>query len=302
MSALDQILADLTHIEAALIPMQSPAITDPKVTVRAARRLNRAAGLLAGSVLFDSAIEHYRGWFENPAMYTPLAVGTLSLLTSLHGVADQRPIAHDIRHAAYWLAAATGIAGTAFHVYNVTKRPGGMSWQNMFYGAPLGAPFAILLSGLLGSTAEQVRDTRPDAVPRVFGGPAGRMMALVAGLGLFGTTAEAGLLHFRGAYHDPAMFAPVTIPPIGGALLLNTALGAACRNRPITRIWMKLTTLLGFLGVGFHAFGVHRNMGGWRNWRQNLLNGPPIPAPPSFTALALAGLAALGLLEDHPDA
>ena len=34
-------------------------------------------------------------------------------------------------------------------------------------------------------------------------------------------------------------------------------------------------------------------MGGWRNWRQNVLNGPPLPAPPSFTGLALAGLAAL---------
>jgi len=49
--------------------------------------------------------------------------------------------------------------------------------------------------------------------------------------------------------------------------------------------------------VGFHAFGVSRGMGGWRNWSQNLLNGPPLPAPPSFTGLALAGLAALGLLE-----
>jgi hypothetical protein len=43
-------------------------------------------------------------------------------------------------------------------------------------------------------------------------------------------------------------------------------------------------------------------MGGWRNWRQNVLNGPPLPAPPSFTGLALAGLAALKLLRDHPDA
>jgi hypothetical protein len=43
-------------------------------------------------------------------------------------------------------------------------------------------------------------------------------------------------------------------------------------------------------------------MGGWRNWSQNVLNGPPIPAPPSFAGLALAGLAALGLMDDHPDA
>ena len=38
-------------------------------------------------------------------------------------------------------------------------------------------------------------------------------------------------------------------------------------------------------------------MGGWRNWTQNVQNGPPLPAPPSFTGLALAGLAALDRLE-----
>jgi hypothetical protein len=32
-----------------------------------------------------------------------------------------------------------------------------------------------------------------------------------------------------------------------------------------------------------------------------VLNGPPLPAPPSFTALSLAGLAALALLEDDSD-
>ena len=69
----------------------------------------------------------------------------------------------------------------------------------------------------------------------------------------------------------------------------------------MTRFWLRLTAVLGFAGAGFHAMGVARNMGGWRNWSQNVLNGPPIPAPPSFTGLALAGLAALGLMEDHPD-
>ena len=34
----------------------------------------------------------------------------------------------------------------------------------------------------------------------------------------------------------------------------------------------------------------------WRNWRQNILAGPPIPAPPAFTGLALAGLGALILM------
>jgi hypothetical protein len=35
-------------------------------TLRAARRLNRATGVLATSVLLDSAVEHYRGSFRNP--------------------------------------------------------------------------------------------------------------------------------------------------------------------------------------------------------------------------------------------
>ncbi|CAG9239616.1 hypothetical protein BGLA2_960011 [Burkholderia gladioli] len=47
--------------------------------------------------------------------------------------------------------------------------------------------------------------------------------------------------------------------------------------------------------MAFHARGVARQMGGWRNWSQNLLSGPPLPAPPAFTALAVAGLAALEL-------
>jgi hypothetical protein len=38
-------------------------------------------------------------------------------------------------------------------------------------------------------------------------------------------------------------------------------------------------------------------MGGWRNWRQNVLSGPPLPAPPAFAGLSVAGLAALRLIE-----
>jgi hypothetical protein len=47
--------------------------------------------------------------------------------------------------------------------------------------------------------------------------------------------------------------------------------------------------------VAFHARGIARHQGGWRNWSQNLFSGPPLPAPPGFSALALAGLAALRL-------
>ncbi len=67
----------------------------------------------------------------------------------------------------------------------------------------------------------------------------------------------------------------------------------------MTRLILWITAALGFGGAGFHAYGVSRNMGGWRNWSQNVLAGPPIPAPPAFTALALAGLGALDIVRER---
>jgi hypothetical protein len=292
-AALAEIAAQLDALEASL---NRPA--SDRASLVAARRLNRAAGTLATSVPLDSAVEHYRGSFRNKAMVTPLVVSSLMLGVCAHGSSDRTPAAHRLRQAISATAALTGLAGTTFHLYNVLKRPGSLAWQNLFYGAPLGAPMAILLSGLLG-TAEEVRDNPPRRA-RVLGWNAGRVLSFVSGAGMLGTTGEAALLHFRGAFHDPFMYAPVTIPPIGGALLLNAAAGDARRDRPFTRWWMRLTAVLGFVGSCFHVWGVQRNMGGWRNWRQNLLAGPPIPAPPSFSGLALAGLAALRLLQERP--
>ncbi|OSI60304.1 hypothetical protein BSZ21_38720 [Bradyrhizobium canariense] len=271
-------------------------------TVIAARRLNRAAGTLAASVLADSAVEHYRGSFKNKAMFTPLVVAGLTLAMSLHGTADVRPAAHRARDTSYLLAAATGLLGTGFHIYNVRKKVGGFSWQNVFYGAPLGAPMAILLSGLLGFCSERVRANGRQRPHRVFNLPAGETVATVTALGLLGTTGEAGLLHFRGAFHNPFMAVPVTIPPIGAGLLAGAVLNGGGRTRGLARWWMRLLAAMGFIGVGFHAYGISRNMGGWRNWSQNILNGPPLPAPPSFSGLALAGLAALELMREARDA
>lgn len=286
-------------------PAPAPAaVHDDKdaAAVTAARRLNRSAGTLAMSVLADSALEHYRGSFQNKAMYTPLVVSALTLAISLHGTSDKRKGAHVLRDTVYALAAAAGVVGTGFHVYNVGKKVGGMSWQNLFYRAPLGAPMALLLSGLVGFCSERVRDAEPGATPTIFGLPAGRAMAAVMSAGLLGTTGEAGLLHFRGAFHNPAMTLPVTLPPVGALLLANVAAGPAGKNRRFTRWWMRLLSVMGFAGVGFHAYGVSRKMGGWTNWSQNVLSGPPLPAPPSFAGLSLASLAALALMDDIPDA
>jgi hypothetical protein len=268
------------------------------VVSAAARQMNLGAALLALAVLADSAVEHYRGSFHNRAMYAPLASATLALAGSLHGMMDRRPAPHRLRDGMYALAAATGIAGLGFHAYNINKRPGGWSWLNLFYAAPIGAPFALTLSGFLGRGAEKARTLRKGRPARTLGVPLQRQLAAVSAAGLAGTVAEAALLHFRGAYHDPAMVLPVSIPPVAATLLGAAALSPSRRRHRLARGWLRLTALLGFAGVGLHAYGVSRNMGGWRNWSQNLLNGPPLPAPPSFTGLALTGLAALALIEE----
>jgi hypothetical protein len=272
-----------------------------RATVKAAQRLNRSSGILAASVLLDSAVEHYRGDFENPAMFTPIFTSLVALGASLHGHGDNAEGKHHARNGVFWLTAAAGIAGTGFHLYNVTKKPGGFSWHNLFYSGPLVAPAAIGLSGLFGLLAERVRDTPPAREPKLLGRSAGRILGLATAASLLGSTGEAGLLHFRGAFQNPAMFLPVTLPPAAAALMVRAALGDAGKKRRFTRFWLGLTSVMGVAGVGFHILGVSRAMGGWRNWRQNMVDGPPIPAPPSFVGLALAGLASLALMRAHPE-
>jgi hypothetical protein len=264
----------------------------------AARQLNLGAALLALAVLADSAVEHYRGSFRNRAMYVPLVSASLALGGSLYGTLDRRATRHPVRDAIYGLAAATGVAGLGFHAYNINKRPGGWSWLNLFYAAPIGAPFALTLSGFLGRGAERTRALGEHRRDEIGGVPLQRLLAAVSAAGLAGTVGEAALLHFRGAFHNPAMVLPVAVPPIAATLLGAAAVSPNPRTHRLARWWLKLTAFLGFAGVGLHAFGVARNMGGWRNWSQNVLNGPPLPAPPSFTGLALAGLAALSLIEE----
>lgn len=90
------------------------------------------------------------------------------------------------------------------------------------------------------------------------------------------------------------MYVPVTIPPLAGLALASAALGTDSGAAARALLWS--TAAAGLVGMGFHAYGVHRNMGGWYNWTQMVQQGPPLPAPPSFTGMPLAGLGALGLM------
>ncbi len=270
--------------------MSSPTIEVRRTLNEAGRLIAGGAAIVAGSVLADSAMEHYRGSFANPAMLLPLAASGLSLAINGAESSDIRP--GEIGMAAHVGAIAVGSLGLGFHLYNIVKQPGRLMFTNLFYQAPIGAPAALVLAGSLGSAGNRLASGRTSLGPLGIGD--GRLLAGYTALGILGTSGEAALLHFRGAYHDPAMWLPVSIPPLAALSLARDALTG--RASSVTTALLAATAALGFVGAAFHAYGVQRNMGGWRNWRQNLLAGPPLPAPPSFTGLAIVGLGALLLL------
>jgi hypothetical protein len=270
-----------------------------RASLKASRLLNTAAATLAASVLTDSTAEHYRAGFHNRAMFIAPTVSAATLATATASAFAPRDRGL-LPRAVFAASVVTGLVGFGFHLRNVSRRVGGWNSANVFHGAPIAAPLAITMAGLLGIAASGLAKSNLSNDGRLAPRGKGRTslaLGSLSALGLAGTTMEAGALHFRGAFQNPFMYAPVAIPPIAAVTLATATLTRSFRAHRTARGLLCLTGWLGVVGMGFHAWGVHRRMGGWDNWRQNLLAGPPLPAPPAFTGLALAGLAALELLE-----
>jgi len=260
----------------------------------AAQALGTGAAVLCFSVALDSAIEHYRGSFKDRVMFAGPTMAAVGLAASMWVATQPAEAREPAARIALGAVGLTGLAGLGFHAYNIVKRPGELSALNIFYAAPFGAPAALTLAGLYGLIAGEMLDGRGTVRARL-----PRRAAGLIALSLLGTVAEAGVLHFRGAFQDPFMYAPVVVPPIAavaiGVAAVDSRAGIAAE--PL----LKATALLGIAGPMFHAYGIHRNMGGWRNWSQMILQGPPLPAPPAFLGISIAGLGLLPLLAATPE-
>ena len=256
----------------------------------AAKACGAGAAILCLSVALDSATEHYRAHFRNRMMIAGPSMALLGLATAIYTMRKPQAANAGSVRMAFAVVGLAGFVGAGFHAYNIVKRPGALSANNLFYGAPAGAPAALTLSGLYGVIAGAMLSDSAYAVDRL-----PRHSALLVAGSLAGTAAEAGLLHFRGAFQNPVMYAPVTIAPL--AALAVGATAAWPQAARIAGPLLKATAVLGIAGPMFHAYGIHRNMGGWRNWSQMILQGPPLPAPPAFLGIAIAGLGLLPLLD-----
>jgi hypothetical protein len=257
---------------------------------RAAQALGAGAAILCVSVALDSAIEHYRGSFKDRAMFVGPTMALLGLGAGAYVAFRPECANNRLPKIALITVGATGLIGLGFHAYNILKRPGELSALNLFYGAPAGAPAALTIAALYGLVAGEMLTSRVHK----------RLPKYAAGLiafSLAGTVAEAGFLHFRGAFQNPAMYAPVTIPPMAALSIGAAALSP--RAVAVAEPLLKATAVLGIAGPLFHAYGIHRNMGGWRNWSQMILQGPPLPAPPAFFGIAIAGLGLLPTLQEE---
>ena len=110
---------------------------------------------------------------------------------------------------------------------------------------------------------------------------------------------EIAVLHFRGSFQSRYMWIPLAgLPPVlaGGAasLVLRGEGAARARLRPLA--WLMVGIGLG--GTFFHLRGVRRQMGGFQNWKYNVVTGPPLPAPPQVALFGL--LAALAAAPPRP--
>jgi hypothetical protein len=254
------------------------------------------AAVLTLLTLAEALTGHYRSGFPLRAQYAPFASGGLLAVAAVTAAAAPgTPWARTALTAAGWLSIVTGMIGVGYHhYYGIAEKAGGYKWllHYLMYGAPQLAPLALSASGALAVIAANGMAGRP-AVLGI--GLRAALLGIVA-VALAGAVAQAGILHYRGAFNNPLMYAPFTAPLLAAAASAWFVVDPGTPVRSALTPLFMLTFLTGFVGVGMHLRGLDRQMGGLHAWLFNLLQGPPVWAPTMFSGFAVVGLAVVHLL------
>jgi hypothetical protein len=258
--------------------------------------LNILVGLMTLLLMVDAFIGHYRSGFAVKAQYAPFVVGAIVVVAVVLTVfAPARAWMLELLLLAGLLGLVTGIVGAGYHhYYGITTKPGSYGWllHHLMYHAPPLAPLALSAVGALA----MVVAAGLLGVERLFGARLQIVVLLVVAVTLVGAALQAAMLHYRGAFNNPLMYAPLTTPLLAAAAVpwLILTGGRVASMSVSATLWA--TFLIGFIGLGMHLRGFDRMMGGLRVALPNVLEGPAMTAPALFAGFAGAGLAALYLL------
>jgi hypothetical protein len=254
------------------------------------------AALLTLLALVEAWIGHYRSGFPLRAQYAPFASGGLLSIGALATVIiPDAAWAQLTLRTAGWIAVVTGVIGVGYHhYYGIVEKAGSYKWllHYLMYGAPQLAPLALSMVGALAVIAAHGAAGRP-AILGI--GLRSALLGIVA-VALMGAIAQTGILHYRGAFNNPVMYAPLTVPVLAAMASGWMSAAPAAVPHALLRALFLLTFLIGFLGLGMHLRGLDRQMGGLHIFIFNLLQGPPPLAPATFAGLATIGLIATEML------
>ena len=247
-------------------------------------------------LLADAFAGHYRSGFVFRSQCAPFISGGLLIVTAVSAVLKpEAEWAHMALRLAGWLVIVSGVVGFVFHhYYGIVKKPGGYKWllHYLMYGAPQLAPLALALTGALALVTAHGLDNEG-----VFAGLSFRTALLIlVAIALAGAILQAGVLHYRGAFNNPLMYAPLTVPVMAVVMSIWVIISPNNTVLLVFTILLWVTFLIGFIGLGMHLRGFGRQMGGLYVTVFNWLEGPPAFAPALFTGFAAVGLIAAYLL------